>query len=212
MSIVRNVVSLGEFAMRLPILGRWRSKAQSKPKYPPRRRRVLVIAEEDEPPPSAKGFFDRRGSFILFAAVFAIAATAAVMAIDRYFASIATDANPGRPAQVAMGRAVYRQSCSYCHGADREGHEDWLSNSAAGTGLAPPLDERSPAVDRSDRWIFEIVKYGGQPFTSTGVKSQMPAFEFSLSDAQVWGLVAYLKNRWPEEILARHEIANRARP
>jgi mono/diheme cytochrome c family protein len=40
----------------------------------------------------------------------------------------------------------------------------------------------------------------------------MPAFEFNLTDAQVWGIVAYLKNRWPEEVLARHELVNRREP
>jgi mono/diheme cytochrome c family protein len=80
------------------------------------------------------------------------------------------------------------------------------------SGLAPSFDERSPAIEKSDRKIFEITKFGGQPFLPAGARSQMPAFEFNLTDAQIWALVAYFKNRWSEEALARHEQANRSDP
>jgi mono/diheme cytochrome c family protein len=134
------------------------------------------------------------------------------MLVEKKLASIATDADPERPAQVALGRTLYRQHCSYCHGIDREGHEEWQPGVPVASGLAPALDDRSPMVDRSDRQIFESIKFGGQPFLPAGVRSQMPAFEFNMTDAQIWALIAYFKNRWPEEVLARHERANRGEP
>jgi mono/diheme cytochrome c family protein len=205
--------------MRLPFLDRLRrkdpSKGPKKPKYAPRRRRVLVVEEEhgDDAAPARHGFLsDRRSRFILIAAIVAIVITGGVMLIERRLAAIATDAQPDRPAQVALGRTLYRQHCSYCHGIDREGHEDWQPGAPVASGLAPSLDDRSAIVDRSDRQIFEWIKFGGQPFLPPRVRSQMPAFEFNLTDAQIWGVIAYLKNRWPEDVLARHERANRSEP
>lgn len=200
--------------MRLPFLDRlWRKpppKDPGKPKYAPRRRRVLVTDEDDESPPAHAGFLsDPKSRFTLIAAVVAIVVTGVVMLVEKRLASTATDADAERPAQVALGRALYRQHCSYCHGSEREGHEDWRPGAAAASDLAPALDERSPSVDRTDREIFERVKFGGQPFLPPTTRSQMPAFEFNLTDAQIWALVAYIKNRWPEEVLARHEAANR---
>ena len=177
---------------------------------------MLVVEEEpDEPgarPPHRAFLSDRRSRFTLIAAIVAIVVTGGVMLIERRMAATATDAQADRPAQVALGRTLYRLHCSYCHGGDREGHDDWRPETPVASGLAPALDERSPAVDRSDRQIFERIKFGGQPFLPAGARSQMPAFEFNLTDAQVWALVAYLKNRWPEEVLDRHELANRGGP
>lgn len=204
--------------MRLPFLDRWLKREPpkpAKPKYAPRRRRVLVTDENDdeEVRPPHQGFLsDRRSKFILIAALVAIGLTAGVMLIERRLASTATDARADRPAQVALGRTLYRQQCSYCHGTDREGHEDWRPTTPIASGLSPALDERSPIVDRSDRQIFEWIKYGGQPFLPSGTRSQMPAFEFNLTEAQIWAVVAYLKNRWPDEVLARHELANKREP
>jgi mono/diheme cytochrome c family protein len=204
--------------MRLPFLDRWLKKEPPTPpkrKYAPRRRRVLVTDEDEDEAarPPHQGFLsDRKSRFILIAAIVAVGATAGVMFVERKLAAIATDAQPDRPAQVALGRTLYRQHCSYCHGVDREGHEEWQPGAPVASGLAPSLDERSPSVERTDRQIFEWIKFGGQPFLPAGVRSQMPAFEFNLTDAQVWGIVAYLKNRWPEEVLARHELVNRREP
>lgn len=204
--------------MRLPFLDRFRRKPEStdppKRTYAPRRRRILVVEEEDPdaPPPSRGLFSDGKSRFLLVASLVAIGATAVVMLLERRAATVATDARPDRPAQVALGRTLYRQGCAYCHGSEREGHEDWQPGIPVSSGLAPPLDERSPVVGRPDRHLFEIVKFGGQPFLQGGQRSQMPAFEFNLTDAQIWAVIAYLKNRWPDEVLARHEAANREQP
>jgi mono/diheme cytochrome c family protein len=201
--------------MRLPFLDRFfrpKPTGPQKPRYAPRRRRVLVTEEhDDEQPPKHQGFLsDRRSRFILFASIVAIVATGIVMTIERKLASMATDAQADRPAQVAMGRMLYRQYCSYCHGAEREGHLDWVPGTPVASRLAPPLDERSPTVEKSDRQIFELIKFGGQPFLPVGQRSQMPAFEFNLTDPQIWALIAYFKWRWPEEALTRHDAADKA--
>lgn len=204
--------------MRLPFLDRWLKReppASAKPKYAPRRRRVLVTDEDDdeEVRPPHQGFLsDRKSRFTLIGAIVAIVITGVVMLIEKKLASTATDARVDRPAQVALGRTLYRVHCSYCHGTDREGHEDWRPGTPMTAGISPALDERSPIVDRADRQIFEWIKYGGQPFLPAGARSQMPAFEFNLTEAQIWAIVAYLKNRWPEDVLARHERANTGEP
>jgi mono/diheme cytochrome c family protein len=202
--------------MRLPFLDRFLRRKPSeprKPRYAPRRRRVLVTEEEEqeEQPPRHQGFLsDRRSKFILIASIVAIVTTGIVMTVEKKLASMATDAQPDRPAQVAMGRALYRQHCAYCHGAEREGNLDWVPGTPVASGLAPPLDERSDMVEKSDRQIFEVIKFGGQPFLPAGQRSHMPAFEFNLTEAQIWAVIAYFKWRWPDEALARHEAADRA--
>ncbi len=176
---------------------------------------MLVTDEDDdeEVRPPHQGFLsDRKSRFTLIGAIVAIVITGVVMLIEKKLASTATDARVDRPAQVALGRTLYRVHCSYCHGTDREGHEDWRPGTPMTAGISPALDERSPIVDRADRQIFEWIKYGGQPFLPAGARSQMPAFEFNLTEAQIWAIVAYLKNRWPEDVLARHERANTGEP
>ena len=40
----------------------------------------------------------------------------------------------------------------------------------------------------------------------------MPAFGQTLSDAEIWAVLAFIKSRWPEEIRARQAEITRANP
>ncbi len=103
-----------------------------------------------------------------------------------------------------IGRAVYLEHCAYCHGANREGQGAEARNGLA----APALDQTGQAPKQSDRFLFEITKYGGQPFAKPGAKSQMPGYEFTLRDPQIWAALAFLKNRWPDPVRAAQAEIN----
>ena len=42
-----------------------------------------------------------------------------------------------------------------------------------------------------------------------GFKSNMPGFEETLSDDQIWAVLAYIKSKWPEQIRRRHALRNK---
>ena len=84
-------------------------------------------------------------------------------------------------ADVAAGRALYKQNCETCHGYDGTG------KTPAGSGLyPPPADLRSPdSTGRTNGALFYLIRNG---IRNTG----MPGWR--LTDQQTWQLVAYLRN------------------
>ena len=42
----------------------------------------------------------------------------------------------------------------------------------------------------------------------TGFKSNMAAFRDTLSDAEIWAVLAFIKSRWPAAIQERQERIN----
>jgi mono/diheme cytochrome c family protein len=47
----------------------------------------------------------------------------------------------------------------------------------------------------TDRDVFDIIKYGGQPFSPDDYKNNMPGFEMQLDDKSIWAILAYIKSR-----------------
>jgi high-affinity iron transporter len=85
---------------------------------------------------------------------------------------------PQRAPDLARGAQVYAQACAACHGAD--GHP----NQAIGLETKPP-DFRSEVGPLSPRRIFSASTYGVP-------KTQMPAFDSGLSDAERWDVAFYV--------------------
>ena len=119
------------------------------------------------------------------------------------------DADAGDPRQVALGAAVYRQHCASCHGANLEGQPDWRTRKPDGKLPAPPHDATGHTWHHSDAQLFRITRHGLKPpLAPEGYRSDMPAFDDTLSDEQIWAALAYIKNRWPADIRARQEALN----
>lgn len=112
-------------------------------------------------------------------------------------------ADPSDAAQVAQGRAIYAAHCASCHGADLEGQPDWRVRQANGRLPAPPHDASGHTWHHPDRVLFEITRDGVAAHAPPGYESDMPGFGRTLSDAQIWAVLAYIKSRWPAEIRAR---------
>jgi mono/diheme cytochrome c family protein len=126
---------------------------------------------------------------------------AAVMVRGREQADLGdiSGADPTNAALVAAGRQIYDTRCASCHGAYLEGQPGWQQPGPNGVLIATPLDEAGPSPQRTDQWLFAIVKDGGQPVAPPGTTSGMPAFG-GLDDEQIWAVLSYIKSTWPQDI------------
>lgn len=105
---------------------------------------------------------------------------------------------------VVAGRTLYDAHCAACHGADLEGQADWRSPGADGVLPAPPHDATGHTWHHDNTLLFEYTKLGGREALGlrgvTGFTSGMPGFATTLSDAEIWNILAYIRSTWPAEI------------
>lgn len=88
----------------------------------------------------------------------------------------------GGAAQLQMGYEAFRVHCVTCHGAPGLAPDPM----AMGLHPMPPGLDFPRVQDASDAELFWIVKNG---LKHTG----MPSFSMSLSEEQIWGVVAFLR-------------------
>lgn len=89
------------------------------------------------------------------------------------------------------GRELYVEKCTLCHGGRGEGW-DWSAKVARPPVPVPDLATVVP--ERSDRYLFDIVKEGGE---AVGRTRFMPGFGFQLTDDEIWDLIAYMRSLVP---------------
>ena len=118
-------------------------------------------------------------------------------------------ANADNPKMVAMGRTVYADHCAECHGKELEGEPDWRTPKADGTLPAPPHDENGHTWHHGDALLFRYTKEGGAAIAPVGFNSGMPGFGDTLSDEEIWAVLAFIKSTWPEPVRRRQEQMNR---
>ena len=82
---------------------------------------------------------------------------------------------------IQRGRSCFRVHCVHCHGAPAQARE------LHGLGMMPiPNDLTQASRDWPPAWLYYV--------TAKGVRmTGMPAWEFRLSDADLWATVAFLK-------------------
>ena len=107
------------------------------------------------------------------------------------------------------GRVIYAAKCASCHGANLEGQPDWQSAKEDGTYPAPPHDETGHTWHHADALLFEIVQKGPESSSLPGYVYRMPAFGGTLSDDEIWAVLAYIKSTWPPDIQAAQDEVNR---
>ena len=113
---------------------------------------------------------------------------------------------------VALGQTVYADHCASCHGARLEGQPGWRSRNPDGTLKAPPHDESGHTWHHSDKVLFDYTKKGSAGMALPGFNSAMPGFGEDLKDREIWAVLAFIKSRWPREVLARQrQITARSR-
>ena len=118
-------------------------------------------------------------------------------------------ANPNNATQVALGKSVYDGRCASCHGARLEGQPNWQEKLPSGRMPAPPHDASGHTWHHPDSVLFGITKHGLVPgkYAPPSYQSDMPAFAGTLSDEEIWAVLALFKSTWPQEIRkAQHEM------
>ena len=119
-------------------------------------------------------------------------------------------ADPSDARQVATGAAVYGRACAECHGRNLEGQPDWQTPPIAGVRPAPPHDMTGHTWVHSDRLLFQTIRFGGSTHHGDGLIGAMPAFA-GLSDAEIWAVLAFIKSRWPEDVIEGQTQFSRSR-
>lgn len=140
-----------------------------------------------------------------------IAAASVVTVLAAFALAQTSNKLPDRPivqpdsADPERGAALYQDNCASCHGAEREGEPDWRSPNPDGSLPAPPHDETGHTWHHGDGLLFTYTKLGGQEALRlrgvTDFNSAMPAFGDTLSDDQIWDILAYIKAKWDPQVL-----------
>jgi mono/diheme cytochrome c family protein len=85
------------------------------------------------------------------------------------------------------GSELYAEKCVLCHGGQGRGW-DWAAK--AEKPPVPVPDLAAVTGERSDRFLFDVIRDGGE---AVGRTRFMPPFGFQLDDGEVWDLVAYVR-------------------
>lgn len=130
----------------------------------------------------------------------------AVTSLGLWMASSAGGEGARQPEAVDIqaGERLYAENCASCHGANLEGQPDWRRPGPGGRLPAPPHDETGHTWHHGDAMLFDYTRLGGQAaLAESGVEgydSGMPAFGETLSDQEIWNILAYIKSTWPDRI------------
>ena len=91
-----------------------------------------------------------------------------------------------------------------------EGQPNWRQRLQSGRLPAPPHDASGHTWHHPDTVLFSITRNGLVPGKTAppGYQSDMPAFGGTLTDEQIWAVLAYIKSTWLPEIRAAQHEAN----
>jgi len=106
-------------------------------------------------------------------------------------------------ADPARGGPLYAANCASCHGAELQGQPDWQSAGEDGLLPAPPHDATGHTWHHGDGLLFGYTLLGGKAaLAARGIEfnSGMPAFGETLSEAEIWDILAFIKSTWPRRV------------
>ena len=113
---------------------------------------------------------------------------------------------------IQNGQEVYAETCASCHGEKLEGQPNWRTPDENGVLPAPPHDETGHTWHHDNVLLFNYTKLGGEESLKrrgiTGFNSGMPGFAESLSDDDIWDVLAYIRSTWPRHIQENHLMRN----
>lgn len=115
-------------------------------------------------------------------------------------------ADPADARLVALGATVYTQHCAACHGDKLQGQPNWRERKPNGRLPAPPHDETGHTWHHPDAFLFLITKNGLRPpLAPKGYESDMPAYDETLNDREIWAVLSFIMSTWPPEQEAYQE-------
>jgi mono/diheme cytochrome c family protein len=137
-----------------------------------------------------------------------VALVAAVVAVALYLDRGAPDLRDDR--RIAAGKAIYDGHCASCHGVNLEGQPNWTTRLPTGRMPAPPHDDSGHTWHHSNDVLFAITKFGFKaPYAPVGYPTDMQAFAGTLSDDDIWNVLAFIQSRWSDQVRARHDQLQR---
>ncbi|WP_170410279.1 c-type cytochrome [Ruegeria atlantica] len=123
------------------------------------------------------------------------------------FFSFATSASAGHEMDdrdLTNGQTLYAEQCASCHGVNLEGQPDWQTPDNNGILPAPPHDETGHTWHHDNQLLFEYTRLGGEAALAArgvdGFASGMPGFGDTLTDDDIWDILAYMRSTWPERV------------
>lgn len=151
---------------------------------------------------------DRRFIFATFAAILLIIA---VVLLDTAVVGPGEKADPKNVAQTALGQKIYVQHCAMCHGEKLEGQPNWRVRLPNGRLPAPPHDVTGHTWHHPDESLFAMIKLGPvrAHAAPSGYQTDMPAYDNTLTDEEIWAVLAYIKTSWTPDILNHQRNAGR---
>lgn len=102
---------------------------------------------------------------------------------------------------IALGQDLYGENCAACHGANLEGQANWQSPGEDGRLPAPPHDRTGHTWHHPDSVLFGYTQLGGTELLKQqgmDFDSGMPGFGDTLSDQEIWNILAFIKSTWPD--------------
>ena len=135
------------------------------------------------------------GKYFLVSIIIAMMITIITIYYDQRKVGLVTGEAHYTAGQIRLGQSLYSANCAFCHGDNLEGKTGWNKIYRKGGRPPTPLKESGRIVQMTDRDVFDIIKYGGQPFSPDGYKNNMPGFEMQLDDESIWAILAFIKRR-----------------
>ena len=112
--------------------------------------------------------------------------------------------------QLAQGKLIYAKECASCHGDNLQGQTlNWRQRLPDGSLPAPPHSASGHTWHHPDEMLFEITKFGRLQAARRLIRTNMPAFDNKLSDADIWAVLSFIKSTWPIDIQQRHDDMNK---
>ena len=103
---------------------------------------------------------------------------------------------------INVGSSLYADNCASCHGVNLEGQPNWRSQNVDGVLLAPPHDGKGHTWHHDDQLLFDYTKLGGKAALEvrdvSDFNSGMPAFDKTLTDDEIWDILAYIRSTWSQ--------------
>ena len=112
---------------------------------------------------------------------------------------------------IIFGETLYADHCASCHGANLEGEPNWRSKKEDGTLPAPPHDETGHTWHHDNQLLYNYTKLGGEAaLAARGVEfnSGMPGFGETLTDDEIWNILAFIRSTWGERVQEIQEARN----
>lgn len=122
------------------------------------------------------------------------------LALGLFAATAAQAAHELDGRDITTGETLYAEHCASCHGANLEGQPNWQSSDENGILPAPPHDETGHTWHHDNQLLFNYTKIGGeQALAASGVvfNSGMPGFAETLTDDEIWNILAFIRSTWP---------------